>query len=65
MNQCARLFIHENRVKYNGRVGYFFLLITLLYLVSSMLDVPITEFMKSTSKAANLTPPKAGSGQVL
>jgi hypothetical protein len=30
-----------------------------------MLDVPITEFMKSTSKAANLTPPKAGSGQVL
>ncbi len=50
-------------MKYYGPVGYFFLMITLLYLVSSLLDVSITEFMRSTSKAANLAPPKTGSGQ--
>jgi len=60
--KASLLFINGNRTKYYGPVGYFFLMITLLYLVSSLLDVPITEFMKSTSKAANLEPPKAGSG---
>ncbi|MFN9900464.1 MAG: hypothetical protein ACK55Z_17080, partial [bacterium] len=31
--------------------------------MASLLDVSITEFMRSSSKAANFTPPKAGSGQ--
>lgn len=61
--EAARTYVAGNRARYYGPVGYFFLMITLLYLVSSLLDVPITEFMKSASKAANLTPPKAGSGQ--
>ncbi|MCA6378609.1 MAG: DUF3667 domain-containing protein [Cytophagales bacterium] len=61
--KASRLFIDGNRVKYYGPVGYFFLMITLLYLVASLLDVSITEFMRSSSKAANFTPPKAGSGQ--
>lgn len=61
--KASYLFIKGNRVKYYGPVGYFFLMITLLYLVGSLLDVSITEFMRSTSKATNFAPPKAGSDQ--
>ena len=45
--KASQLFINGNRTRYYGPVGYFFLMITLLYLVGSLLDVPITEFMKS------------------
>jgi Protein of unknown function (DUF3667) len=62
--KAAQLFISGNRARYYAPVGYFFFMITLLYLVGSLLDVSITEFMKSTGKAANFNPPpKAGSGQ--
>lgn len=61
--KASQLFINGNRIKYYGPVGYFFLMITLLYLVGSLLDVPIIEFMKSNSKATNFAPAKAGSGQ--
>jgi hypothetical protein len=60
--KASQLFINGNRVRYYGPVGYFFLMITLLYLVSSLLDVSVTEFMKSNSKATNFAPAKAGSG---
>ena len=61
---AARTFIAGNRAKYYGPVGYFFLMITLLYLVSSILDVPLIELMKSANKATNFVgTPKAGSGQ--
>jgi Protein of unknown function (DUF3667) len=56
-------FINGNRVKYYGPVGYFFFMITLLYLVGSLLDVSIIEFMKSNSNTTNFAPAKAGSGQ--
>lgn len=61
--KATQLFIDGNRVKYYGPVGYFFLMITLLYLVGSLLDVSMLDFMKSASKSANLAPPKPGSGQ--
>ncbi len=61
--KASQLFINGNRTRYYGPVGYFFLMITLLYLVGSLLDVPIIEFMKSNSKATNFAPAKAGSGQ--
>jgi hypothetical protein len=62
--KASQLFINGNRIRYYGPVGYFFLMITLLYLVGSLLDVSITEFMKSASKTTSFTPPpKAGSGQ--
>jgi Protein of unknown function (DUF3667) len=61
--KASLLFINGNRVKYYGPVGYFFLMITLLYLVGSLLDVSIIEFMKSNSKQTNFAPAKAGSGQ--
>ncbi len=62
--KASQLFINGNRIKYYGPVGYFFLMITLLYLVGSLLDIPIVEFMKSAGKTASFTPPpKAGSGQ--
>jgi len=62
--KASRTFIEGNRIKYYGPVGYFFLMITLLYLMCGLLDVSLMEFMKSASKATNFTAPaKAGSGQ--
>jgi hypothetical protein len=61
--KASQLFINGNRVRYYGPVGYFFLMITLLYLVGSLLDVSIIELMKSNSKTTNFAPAKAGSGQ--
>ena len=62
--KASLAFINGNRVKYYGPVGYFFLMITLLYLISSILDVPLIELLKSANKATNFnTTPKAGSGQ--
>ncbi len=61
--KATQLFISGNRIKYYAPVGYFFLMITLLYLVGSLLDVSITEFMRSTTKGMQFAPPKAGSGQ--
>ncbi|MFM9838943.1 MAG: DUF3667 domain-containing protein [Cyclobacteriaceae bacterium] len=61
--KASQLFINGNRTRYYGPVGYFFLMITLLYLVGSLLDVSIIEFMRSNSKATNFAPAKAGSGQ--
>lgn len=45
---CLR-YIEGNRRKYYGPVGYFFLMITLLYLLSSLLGVDMLEFLKSRS----------------
>ena len=60
---AARTFIAGNRVKYYGPVGYFFLMITLLYLVAAILEIPLTEFMRSSNKSTNFMPtPKEGSG---
>ncbi len=60
---AARTFIAGNRAKYYGPVGYFFLMITLLYLVSSLLEIPLAELMRSANKNTNFMPaPKEGSG---
>lgn len=61
--KASRRFINGNRVAYYGPVGYFFLMITLLYLVASLLDINIIDFLKNGS-ASNFQPkPKQGSGQ--
>jgi hypothetical protein len=46
---ASRRFINGNRVAYYGPVGYFFLMITLLYLVASLLDINIIDFLKNAS----------------
>ena len=50
----ARKFIEGNRVLYYGPVGYFFLMITVLLLLMSLLDVDLIEFLKQSSKASYL-----------
>ncbi len=61
--KASQLFIDGNRIKYYGPIGYFFLMITLLYLVGSLLDITIVEFMKSAGKSMSVTQAKAGSEQ--
>lgn len=61
--KASQLFIDGNRIKYYGPVGYFFLMITLIYLVGSIVDVSMIDLMKSTGGSANLNSPKVGSGQ--
>jgi Protein of unknown function (DUF3667) len=56
-------YIEKNRVSYYGPVGYFFLTITLMYLVASLLGINMIDFMKNSAEVSMNTPPKAGSGQ--
>ena len=61
--KAARSFIDGNRVQYYGPVGYFFLMITVLLLLVSLLDVDLTTFLKAGSKSNWAPQPKEGSGQ--
>jgi hypothetical protein len=61
--QASLRFIDTNRVAYYGPVGYFFLMITLLYLIASLLDINMVDFMKNAGNTGLQQPPKAGSGQ--
>jgi hypothetical protein len=60
---ASRRFIDGNRVAYYGPVGYFFLMITLLYLVASLLNINLVDFLKNSGGAELQEPPKPGSGQ--
>lgn len=60
---ASRRFIEGNRVAYYGPVGYFFLMITLLYLVASLLDINLVDFLKNSGGSEFQDPPKPGSGQ--
>lgn len=60
---ATRRYLDGNRVAYYGPVGYFFLMITLLYLVASLLEISIVDFLKNAG-SSNLQPQlKQGSGQ--
>ncbi|MEQ1584801.1 MAG: DUF3667 domain-containing protein [Cyclobacteriaceae bacterium] len=60
---ATRRYLHGNRVAYYGPVGYFFLMITLLYLVASLLEISIVDFLKNSSSSNFQPEPKQGSGQ--
>lgn len=55
----AREYIKGNRVKYNGPVGYFFLMITVFLLLLSIMEV---SFYDLIVKASQITPIKENSG---
>jgi hypothetical protein len=61
--EASRRYIEGNRIAYYGPVGYFFLMITLLYVVASLLGIDVKEFLKHGSDIGLQTPPKPGSGQ--
>ncbi|MBX2899997.1 MAG: DUF3667 domain-containing protein [Cyclobacteriaceae bacterium] len=61
--KAAVKFIERNRVQYYGPVGYFFLMITLLYVVASLLGIDMVDFLKNAADTGLQKPPKAGSGQ--
>jgi hypothetical protein len=61
--EASKKYIEGNRIAYYGPVGYFFLMITLLYIVASLLNVDIKEFLKHGSDMGLQAPPKQGSGQ--
>ncbi len=46
---ASRKYIEGNRVAYYGPVGYFFLMVTLIYIVASLFNIDLVEFMKSAS----------------
>ncbi len=50
--KASRAFIQGNRVQYYGPVGYFFLMITVMLLLMSILDVDVVMFMKNAGKTA-------------
>jgi Protein of unknown function (DUF3667). len=60
---ATREFLRGNRTKYYGPVGYFFLMITLLYLVASLLGIDIIDFLRSATDNGFQSAPKKGSGQ--
>jgi len=60
---ATRRYLDGNRVAYYGPVGYFFLMITLLYLVASLLDISIVDFLKNAGNSGLQPAPKQGSGQ--
>lgn len=60
---ATRKYLDGNRVAYYGPVGYFFLMITLLYLVASLLDISIVDFLKNAGSSKLQPAPKQGSGQ--
>ncbi len=55
----SRSYIDGNRVKYNGPVGYFFLMITVFLLLLSLFEVSFYDFIV---KASQITPVKENSG---
>lgn len=59
----SKSYLQGNRVKYYAPVGYFFFIITLLYLVASLLNVEMIEYLRANSDVGLVEPPKAGSGQ--
>lgn len=59
----SRNYLAGNRVKYYAPVGYFFFVITLLYLVASLLNVEMIEYLRASSDIGLQEPPKPGSGQ--
>jgi len=59
----ATRYIEGNRAMYYGPVGYFFLMITLMLLVASILGVEFNEVMISRSKDLALNQAAPGSGQ--
>lgn len=61
--EVSRKYIKGNRVAYYGPVGYFFLMVTLMYIVASVLNIDLVEFMKSAGDMALQPKPKSGSGQ--
>jgi hypothetical protein len=61
--EASRRYIDGNRISYYGPVGYFFLMITLLYIVASLLDIDIKEFLKNGADTGLQPAPKKGSGQ--
>lgn len=58
----AAKYIEGNRVLYYGPVGYYFLMITLMFIVASMLGIDIAEVMSQRSRDLALEQPPAGSG---
>ncbi len=60
---ASRRFIERNRVQYYGPVGYFFLMITLMYLVASLLGIDMVDFLKSAADTGLQQDIKEGSGQ--
>lgn len=64
--QASRKYIEGNRIAYYGPVGYFFLMITLLYVVASLLDVDLKEFLKNGNKSnVFVTPNQRGNQEQL
>lgn len=61
--KASKIFISGNRVIYYGPVGYFFLMITVLLLLMSLLDVNVIDFMKAAASRFSQEEPKTGSGQ--
>ena len=61
--KASRTFIQGNRVQYYGPVGYFFLMITVMLLIMSLLDVDVVMFMKNSGKSAFQPEAKPGTGQ--
>ncbi len=61
--EASRRYIEGNRIAYYGPVGYFFLMITLLYVVASLLGIDVKEFLKHGADTGLQPPPKEGSGQ--
>lgn len=59
----SRSFLAGNRVRYYAPVGYFFFIITLLYLVASMLGIEMREYVQASSDIGLQEKPKPGSGQ--
>jgi hypothetical protein len=60
--QASRKYIKGDRVSFYGPVGYFFLMVTLLYLVASILGVNIVDFLIANGDTGLQTAPKPGSG---
>lgn len=60
---ATRRYLDGNRVAYYGPVGYFFLMITFLYLVASLLDISIVDFLKNAGNSGLQPALKQGSGQ--
>jgi hypothetical protein len=60
---ALRKFIEGNRVAYYGPVGYFFLMVTLIYIVASLFNIDLVEFMKSASDTGLQPNAKVGIGQ--
>lgn len=46
----AREFIKGNRTRYYGPVGYFFLMITVMFLTSSLLNIDFIEFLRNSGR---------------